>query len=175
MNPARKRRIRIAVILLALTVCCLVWIFSHSLRSAAESSAQSSPFAEFARRLYERLFRGADPDLDFDHAVRKVAHFAEFFLLGVLSSLTVLLFRSPDRPPVLLALPPLVCFAAAAADEWLQTLSPGRSGQWSDVLLDCAGAAAGILMTILIWIPVSRARRKKRQKTNPVQTDSSGD
>jgi VanZ family protein len=37
-----------------------------------------------------------------------------------------------------------------AATEWIQTFVPGRTGQLTDVLIDCAGIAVGLL-AVRLW------------------------
>ena len=51
----------------------------------------------------------------------------------------------------------LTASAYAATDEFHQLFVPGRSGQISDVILDSAGAALGVLlMTGIEWLRVRK-------------------
>ena len=53
--------------------------------------------------------------------------------------------------------------AYAASDEFHQLFVEGRAGRVSDVLIDSAGALAGVgICTLCIWL---HRRRKQRQKT----------
>ena len=83
--------------------------------------------------------------------VRKAAHFVLFFLFGILLSL---FFRSltPQARllPALFAL--LTAFACASLDEFHQHFVAGRGAQFEDVLLDLKGAAASILLILVLGI-----------------------
>jgi VanZ family protein len=70
-----------------------------------------------------------------DLVLRKLAHAAEFALLGAL------LARALRRDGVALALG----VAYAVTDEIHQHHVPGRVGAWYDVAIDAAGVALGIL------------------------------
>ena len=91
--------------------------------------------------------------------VRKTAHFTEYALLGVV---TMRAWR-PHLPKGAAASPrrgawvPRAACAAATAlalvltpsiDETIQLSVAGRTGQLPDVLLDCAGAATGVALTL---------------------------
>ena len=78
-----------------------------------------------------------------DYLIRKIAHFAEYAVLGAL------LFGAEDVHHGLW-FPPCFGLLAALADETIQLLSDGRSGQVSDVWLDLAGFLAGWIVIALI-------------------------
>jgi VanZ family protein len=83
----------------------------------------------------------AVPSLDtglgtWDLVVRKLAHLAEYAVLGGL------LQRALGREPLAL----LLGSAYAATDEIHQTFVAGRQGSPLDWLLDTAGVAAGVLL-----------------------------
>ena len=87
--------------------------------------------------------------------VRKTAHFLEYALLAVLVS------RAIDPRGGLGAaraawIAAMLVFVPSV-DECIQLSVPGRSGQLSDVLLDCCGGAAGALAC---WA-IGRLRAKK--------------
>ena len=79
-----------------------------------------------------------------DLGLRKIAHAAEFAVLGAL------LVRATGRPRLAFALGLLY----ATSDELHQSFVPGRMGSPLDVAIDAVGVAAGILL----WQSV-RARR----------------
>ena len=93
-----------------------------------------------------------------DLLLRKFAHFAEFFLLGIeLSLLSILNFGRKVKPCVFAAAAALF---VAAADEFIQLFS-GRHASIADVLLDFSGSVFGIaaVWTVLVII-------KKRIKSS---------
>ena len=85
------------------------------------------------------------PDLgtglgDWDLLLRKLAHAAEFAVLGVL------VLRAVERP----ALAFLLASAYAVSDEIHQIFVPGRLGSPLDVLIDVAGVAVGIALALRV-------------------------
>ena len=82
-----------------------------------------------------------------EYDIRKYAHMAEYAALALFSGLffvELLMERVPARAAIVTV---LFCFLYACSDEYHQTFIPGRAGQFSDVLVDMAGAAFGILLT----------------------------
>lgn len=87
--------------------------------------------------------------------VRKTAHFTEYAVLGVLVANAL----DPERA-VYRGHLASICIALAlvpSIDETIQLFVPGRSGQVTDVLLDCCGAATGVLLSYA----VSRVRTRR--------------
>jgi VanZ family protein len=82
-----------------------------------------------------------------DLVLRKLAHAAEYAVLGAL-----LVRALGSRAAAVLA-----GVAYAASDEWHQTFVTGRQGSAWDVLVDTAGVAAGALL----W-GLASARRGRR-------------
>ena len=80
-----------------------------------------------------------------DLVLRKIAHAAEFAVLGAL------LLRALDRAAVAFALGALY----AVSDELHQVFVPGRMGSPLDVAIDAVGVACGVLL----WQRAARARR----------------
>lgn len=129
----------------------------------------------------------------YQHVVRKCGHASEYALLGVLSALACWASfgqratKGPMMPAVgssgglgkpapcpttargyfkiLLsgALAWLVCVLYATSDEIHQLFVPGRSCQIGDIAIDAAGAAAGIVL-ILLLISVKRRRSAKNSR-----------
>ena len=78
-----------------------------------------------------------------DTILRKLAHTAEYAVLGAL------LVRAVHRPRVAFVLGVLY----AASDELHQTFVPGRHGSLVDVAIDSVGIAVGIV----VWQRAARA------------------
>ena len=129
----------------------LLWvavIFSFSLQPGEVSGDLSGSFLRkvlewFVPGVFEKLETMPQEQLDMWHMIlRKCAHFTEFAVLGVLSSLTLLQSKVSRR--VLMAM--AVCLVVASMDETLQLFVDGRAGRVVDVMIDGAGALAGIGM-----------------------------
>ena len=173
-----KLALRVTVsILLTLLCAATVWfIFSNSLKSGAASASQSqavtegiqdaigviapsSPVAKAEGTAFDRL-----------HAfVRKSAHFLEYALLGALLLFTC---RSYTRLKRFWFAPPCIAFLVAAFDEYIQNFTPGRGNSFADVLIDTAGAAAGILFAVFCLFVAFLIGRRRRRKVSAKATVS---
>ena len=131
------------------TIMTLLWvvvIFSFSLQPGEVSGSLSGSFLNkvlewFAPGIFEKLETMPQEQLDMWHMVlRKCAHFTEFAVLGVLSSLTLLQTKVSRRVLVAMAF----CLVVASMDETLQLFVDGRAGRVVDVIIDGAGALCGI-------------------------------
>lgn len=112
------------------------------------------------RWLWEHLFGQVD-DGRWDvlhHYIRKTGHFVGYGTMGVLwlRALWMSLPRAGFLLDATLAL--LGTALVASADEFHQSFLPNRTGVPSDVLLDCCGAVALLLITYVIL----RLRTPKR-------------
>lgn len=96
----------------------------------------------------------------FEHPIRKLAHFAEYAVMGVL--LTVIWTQWMNRGKRLYLLITLWVFLSAAADELHQYFVPGRYASVADVLLDTCGGAFGMMVVFVLY--VRREHRRKWQK-----------
>jgi len=76
-----------------------------------------------------------------DTVLRKIAHTAEYALLGAL------LYRAVRNAPAAL----LLASAYAVTDEFHQTFVSGRHGSPVDWLIDTAGAAVGVAIAVRVW------------------------
>ena len=136
----RGKKISTALLLLAI-LAALAFIWGNSLDSAVESAAKSGRVRELLRPLLELVVGQGGVT---DHLVRKLAHFAEYAVLGaLLLLLTAVGFRVRLQTVVNCL---FFLMAAALTDETIQMFSDGRSSQLTDVWLDFSGALAGILV-----------------------------
>ena len=76
-----------------------------------------------------------------DLVLRKIAHTAEYGLLGAL------LYRAVRHAPAAL----LLASAYAVTDEFHQTFVAGRHGSPMDWLIDTAGAGIGVAIAVRVW------------------------
>ncbi len=167
-----KRKI-LAGVLFSLTAVLLFYIFSFSAQDADTSSSLSREATRTLMGLMNPGYLKTAPEStraaveEFLHLpVRKAAHFSEYALLGALLMGAFLCLRLSMGTRLVLTV--FLCFLCACADEYHQTFVTGRSGQWSDVLLDFSGSVAGILLVftvclaVLYLIGASRLRRAAR-------------
>lgn len=96
----------------------------------------------------------------FEHPVRKMAHFAEYALMGFLQCSILRCHIQKNKKVFLFTI--LWVAVSAAADEIHQLFVPGRWGSGADVLLDTCGGAFGgafCLLFVYIFIKVRTAKR----------------
>lgn len=129
-------------------IATLVWvlfIFSFSLQNAVDSSMASSRLAQFLLNVFNQVNPNHSFVLhDFVILVRKGAHFLNFvILMWCVLSVTY----HNVKPTILISL--LFCLSIALMDEGIQLFVEGRSAQWSDIVLDMAGASFGLGLALL--------------------------
>lgn len=124
------------------------FIFSNSLAIAEVSNAASGQAQSMLFSLLDAVGLGSLQSLFTMHVIRKLAHFAEFALLGFWWMLCLRVYTRHWVRQV--SWPVLACLLTALLDETIQVYSSGRSSQLSDVWLDFAGALAGLLCGLLL-------------------------
>lgn len=144
----------VRILTTGLTITIMVLIFHFSMEDAERSDQTSGAISRTVVRLaypdYEQM-TPADRQVSYDnvqHAVRKSAHFTEYMLLGLMIRMCLESWFGSRRrmAPAAWA----AGTAYAGTDELHQLLIDGRSGQWTDVLLDSGGVAAGVLIASVI-------------------------
>ena len=137
MKMKRSGQLSICLILLVLN---LLFIWGNSALPGKESAEISGGVLEWITDMVGETI----PDGEF--VLRKLAHFSEFFSLGLL---LFWLFRLLSQRGIHQAAMPLLCGTLAALlDETLQVLTPDRGPSVVDVWIDVAGVAGGILLML---------------------------
>ena len=130
----------------------LLWlavIFTMSTRAGSDQHTISA--LEYLLRLIPGAMRHISPEQigAIDFAVRKSAHFTEYFILGALFSRWYRTCSARVRRSV----PTLSWLSAtlyAASDEFHQIFVAGRTPKLTDVAIDSAGALAAVLIYAMI-------------------------
>lgn len=100
----------------------------------------------------------------FENPVRKLAHFAEYALMGAL--LYIMWRPWKERNYKLYLLIVLWVFVSAAGDELHQLFVPGRYGSAADVLLDTLGGFCGMLCCVFIEKRYTKSCRRLRKNNS---------
>lgn len=75
--------------------------------------------------------------------IRKLAHLTEYFIL---THLTISLLKEyTTREKIILAISIIFCFIYAMADEFHQSLIPGRTSLFRDVIIDTIGGFIALI------------------------------
>lgn len=152
--PAMIRKHRKKIYILA-AVLMMAFIFWQSSLPADVSSMESNVIVEKLSVVLK-----ADKEV-LSFSVRKCAHFLEYLILGLPLALVFW-----DMRRLKLLLPWGTGTLYAVSDEIHQMFVPGRSCELRDILIDCAGAAAGVL---LIWLLKRKREMKQKQLKNKLQ------
>lgn len=124
----------------------LALIFFFSAQPSVESVETSNLFAEILYKVFGFMLPGSYTAeqflLEYGGIIRKLAHFSEFLILGVLTHIN---FK--DSPLYLMIAFDVCC---AITDEIHQLFVDKRVGSFKDVLIDSAGALCGIFLCHLI-------------------------
>lgn len=150
--PHRKGKI---LLFLLLSLGIIAFIFTRSLQPGTESEQESGFFVW----LLQLMGLGGSDTGWLEYLVRKTAHFVEYACLGgVLACFWRAVLLRYGWAGLLAG---ITAAAVASVDETIQLSVPGRTGQFSDVLLDTAGAVTGVAMVLLVfWLWGRRQRRK---------------
>ena len=158
MKRTGWQRTWIRIVSTLLTAAMMIMIFCLSMENAAQSDQRSGIIAETLVRIIHPDYEQMDPVLQqrtFDVtqlAVRKCAHFTEYTLLGFLIRICLeCWFGSRRRRKHILSLSGFATGTAyACTDEVHQLAIDGRSGTWTDVMLDACGVLAGVAAADLL-------------------------
>lgn len=142
-------------------ILVIVWtcvIFSFSLQPAAKSEKLSNGVGQVilehsSEKTVEKTNDWSLLDWKLFHKiVRKMAHFTEFFILGVCMMLALEDTGSTNKKIMGL----LFCILIAATDETIQRFVPGRASRIMDVMIDGSGSLFGIMAYMLLKGMVQR-------------------
>ena len=159
-NRMNKKRTAKIIIYLCLTLLVMSLIFYFSSQSGDRSQSQSDGFLGSIKELMKLLppLTGEGPE----HDVRKYAHMFEYFALGVscFGLLAELFLHSTQRYAAAALAAYVFCLLYACSDEFHQYFIPGRSAQFSDVLVDSVGAAAGVMLMLAVSLLIASGKRR---------------
>ena len=158
-NNSNKTTLLIKLLSFIPTALLLFLIFGFSAQDGESSGSLSFQISLFLVKLASPLLPTAmSEELLLERAetihyfVRKAAHMTEYFLLALSLQLPLTAWLSGQLKPKLRI---LTGFAAtvifAALDEFHQSFVPGRSGNFTDVCIDSAGALIASLCLLVFY------------------------
>lgn len=151
----------------ALVIAWMIIIFGYSGQQAEESSGLSTKVSKAVVQGTNQVFQlGWDDDEILENAktieypIRKCAHMTEYAILALLVFGTLGSYGMKiQRMRYWIAVG--YVFGYASTDEFHQTFVAGRSGRFSDVCIDTAGATIAM---ILLWLIISGVQKHKAKK-----------
>ena len=132
------------------TILILCIIYNFSAANGIQSSAMSSGLADKIISFFVSV-----PFIDFNPAqevislqvlhlfIRKLGHLTEYAALALSMAFALYKYRVNNRR--LMSICMVFGFFYAGTDEIHQLFITGRSGQFTDVLIDCLGMSAGVI------------------------------
>ncbi len=159
----------VRVVTTLLTAMVLVMIYCFSMENAEQSDKRSGVISLTIISVLHPDYGQMDEIRqqavydETQHVVRKCAHFLEYMALGFMARLCLeSWFGHKVKKKWLLA---LIGFGAGTAyactDEMHQLRIDGRSGQWTDVLVDGCGVLAGAALGTFVVSIVNRRAAEK--------------
>lgn len=148
--------LRFKIIAFIITIFVISFIFIHSTMPADQSSTESQ-FVLNILQPFLSLFNSGKPVSE--HFVRKLAHFSEFTILGVMLTVCAYSFRRKKTYKLF----PGIAGAGlltALIDETIQLNIIGRAGMITDVWIDFAGVLTGTLIMLIIFGAYIRIRKR---------------
>ena len=167
MIKDNKRYFIATIIMTALAVVINAFIIMQSCLDAVQSTESSS----FAVNLFKNIINAFKADTNnesnigtFTSVIRKlIGHFGLFLVSGVISSWALHLWIKPltwyKNYRFIYGSLTFGLFLAALT-EFIQTYTPGRSGEITDVLIDFGGYLLGFSIIFLILFLLQRNKEK---------------
>ena len=138
-----KRNNMLKIISYIVVILWMALIFKLSSQPAVESWKVSGEVTDINIKVIDKLTPNTKFNVnEFNHMVRKNAHFFIYLGLGVLT-VNALRKKGIVRYKYIAL---LICILYAISDEFHQVFVPGRGPGVKDVLIDSAGALVGILI-----------------------------
>lgn len=153
MNRLNSREKAVFIIFSALVLTIIVLICFFTSQDGVLTNVTSGKIVLLIENIASKLCNSDNRNIlqysKLNLFIRKTAHFMEYMLLG--ASVCVLLSLLFKRIKVVLTASLGICLLIASLDEIRQLFVPGRNAQLKDVLLDMAGAAAGIIIVQVLF------------------------
>ena len=149
-KPNKKLAIK-RLILLVLVILWAIIVFNFSNQDGEESSGLSHLVTTWIFKTEELVEK-------YEPLVRKLAHFSEYALGGILIYSLINTYNYKFRNKIIIST--LLGLWYAILDEIHQTFIPYRSGNAKDVCIDMFGFIFGLLFIIIIFKKFNKTRRK---------------
>ena len=130
-----KKRISILLVII-----WMLFIFIMSSSNSTQSDNQSG----FIVNIISNILNIENTDT-LNFIIRKTAHFTEYFILGLLTHNMIHNYNKKTYISI------IICILYAISDELHQLITPGRSCQILDILIDSSGSILGIYLLFIYF------------------------
>lgn len=140
------------IVFLIPAIIWMIVIISLTLQTGDVSGGLSGGITIFLYNIIEGL--GLSISMDNLHLlIRKLAHFSEYFILGLLVFLALTPYKISFKQKLLVVL--CVGVGFAIIDETIQLFIPGRAGSIFDVAIDSLGVLLSIFI-VNVWFSLRK-------------------
>ncbi len=154
-----KLKLFLNVLLTLCTIAVAAFIISNSIETGAQSADKSQTVTDAVQNVTKPIIGEANTDKYITHEfVRKLAHFCEFGLFGVMLCATYLSYTNKK---IFFAIPCALCVTLPIIDECVQLFSAGRAFEIADIFLDLFGATCGLFGLLILFMIICYFIRKK--------------
>ncbi len=161
----------VRIIMIAGTIFSLWFIFSNATATGTVSSQQSTNVTDKVQEVVgtinpsSPIANATGREYDFLHdCIRDFGHFAQYCLLAMFAYGTYFSFKGKGNW-LYAFIPYGAMFLIASTDEYVQSLTPGRGAQLSDVMVDMMGGLVGFLVAwavfAIVCVSITAIRRRK--------------
>lgn len=147
----KKKKTIIRIILIALILLWAILIFGMSNQQGSESSGLS-------REITTWFFKEEQIDI-VEPYIRKIAHFGEYAIGGVLFMSLFLTYEWTERKQMTISI--MLGIWYASLDEIHQLFIANRSGSIKDVWIDTLGISFGVCFVLLLYKLYKKYHKKK--------------
>ena len=154
-----KKILIIRIVVIILIIMWMYSVFSFSNQDGYSSTSLSMRISSLFSKDPEKIFY-------IDQYIRKLAHFSEYGLGGVLFLSLLKTFNIIDEKRLIIST--ILGLLYASTDEIHQLFINGRSGQFTDVIIDTMGVITGSIFMCLVINSIKIIRRKGAEKNQEV-------
>lgn len=161
MSMDKKTVIKKRIIRFIPMIIMMIIIFAFSAMPGDDSSSTSEKILNPLLKAMEGISHhkvGVLLESVMHTLIRKCAHFLEYAILASLAVFAI--YRRDLMIKRLLLYSQLISTLYACTDEFHQCFVPGRSAQFTDVIIDSLGALTGLTIVLLTVHSVRKRKRK---------------
>ena len=164
-----KNELILLIVFGVLAIAINVFIIVHSCLDATESTKASTGVVKIIEDIINGIKPGTINESNygaFTTFIRKAfGHFGLFVCSGLLTSPALYFLLKPykwAKYSYIITISSLFGFSMGALTETIQLNVPGRSGEFTDVMIDFSGYLLGAAIIVLILFLVIRHQNKKQ-------------